>query len=261
MLARRYILILSFVLTFQSQAYSQQDKLAYYFTGIVYDEYFRPLPYTHVLAKGTGIGDVTDSLGIFTIYIRKHDHLSFYNISYLDTSTFVSVDDHGFYIAMEKRYYTLGEVKVYEWGSSYGDFLTEIKRQGEYVSEGKKLGLPIQDPDYIPFEMNEKALKSPWFLINSPVSFFYYNLSRLEKGARKAYRLERDKELIQKFEDIVGKKNIATITGLKDEELEDFMLYMNSKLQCDYHISELRLLMEIHAIWERYQLLMEDRKR
>ena len=49
------------------QLQAQENTRAYKFTGIVYDEYFNPLPYTHVLAAGTGQGDVTDSLGIFII--------------------------------------------------------------------------------------------------------------------------------------------------------------------------------------------------
>lgn len=247
------MLIIGILLLMLSETHAQQDNLAYLFSGVVYDEFYRPLPYTHVVARGTGSGDVTDSLGIFSIYIRKHDHLSFYNISYQDTSKFVSIDQKGFYIKLKKRYYLLKEARVYNWGSSYGEFIDEVKRQGEVVTEGEKLGLPIQNPDYIPFNMNEQLLKSPMFFFNSPLSFLYYNTSRREKGARKAFQLEKDKELIDKFEEIVGKENISYITGLEDEELEKFMLYLNDHMFCDYHCSEIRLLTEIHYIWKGYQ--------
>ena len=164
---------------------AQSDKLAYLFSGVVYDEFFRPLPYTHVVARGTGTGDVTDSLGIFSLYVRKNDQLSFYNISFQDTSRFVSSEDKGFYIILNKRYYSLKEARVYNWGSSYADFMDEVKRQGNVVTEGEKIGLPTQDPDLIPFDMDDKNIKSLRFFLASPISSLYYNLSKKEKGARK----------------------------------------------------------------------------
>ena len=113
--------------------------------------------------------------------------------------------------------------------------------------------LPVQDPDYIPFDKDEQLLKSSRFFFSSPVSYFYYNMSRKEKGARKAYQLEKDKELIERFEEVLGKENITYITGLEGEELEKFMLYLNEHMFCDYHCSEIKLLTEIHNIWKKYQ--------
>ena len=150
----------------------------------------------------------------------------------------------------------LREARVYDWGSTYGEFMDEVKRQGDVVTEGEKLGLPVQNPDYIPFNMDEKFIKSPRFFFNSPLSYFYYNMSRLEKGARKAYQLEKDKEEIEKFEEILDKQNISYITGLRDEELEKFVLYLNDHMMCDYHCNEFKLLTEIHHIWKVYQSLM-----
>jgi len=45
-----YLLILA-----PLQMFAQADNLAYKFTGVVYDEYYNPIPYTHVIASGTGI--------------------------------------------------------------------------------------------------------------------------------------------------------------------------------------------------------------
>ncbi len=254
MLFKRLFLILGFSIVPMCSIYAQNDKLAYLFTGVVYDEFFAPLPYTHVMAKGTGIGDVTDSLGIFSLYVRKNDQLLFYNISYKDDAAFISIENKGFYIKLKKRYYLLKEARVYNWGSTYGDFLEEVRSKGEPVSEGEKLGLPAQDPDYIPFNLDEKKLKSVGFLLSSPVSFFYYNLNKREKSIRKAYQLEKDKVLIEKFDKILSEDNISYITELTGDELETFIIYLNAKLVCTYHCSELLLLTEIYDLWRRYQL-------
>ncbi len=220
---------------------------------MVYDEYFRPIPYTHVLAIGTGSGDVTDTLGIFSIYVRSNDQISFYNISFQDTARFISKDEKGFYIILRKKYYSLREARVYSWGSTYGEFLDEVKRMGDPVTKGEELGLPIQNPNYIPFEMDEKKLKSASFFLHSPISFFYYNMSRLEKGARKAYELEKDKALIDIFEETLGEENISYITGLEGEELEAFFIFLNTHMLCTYKCSEFQLLTEIYAIWDVYK--------
>ena len=249
---KRYFLLLLFIAIALSEITAQNDRLAYFFTGVVYDEHFRPLPYTHVLARGTGVGDVTDSLGVFALYVRKNDQLSFYNISFQDTSRFVSSEDKGFSIILRKRYYSLKEARVYNWGSSYDDFIDEVKRQGDVVTEGEKIGLPTQDPDYIPFDRDEEKIKSLGFFIHSPLSSLYYNYNKQEKAARRAYQLEKDKALIDTFERILGVENISYITELKGDELVQFMFYLNDHLSCTYHCSELRLLTEIHSIWKRY---------
>jgi hypothetical protein len=69
--------------------YAQEDLRAWLFSGTVYDEHFIPVPYTNVVAHGTGQGDMTDSMGIFSLYVRATDQLSFYNISFHDTTLFV----------------------------------------------------------------------------------------------------------------------------------------------------------------------------
>jgi len=253
MFFKKEFLIVSFLIMPMCNINAQDDKMTYLFTGVVYDEFFTPIPYTHVMAKGTGIGDVTDSLGIFSLYVRSSDQLLFYNLSYNDADVYISSEDKGFYIKLKKKYYLLKEARVYNWGSTYGDFLEEVKSRGEPVSEGKKLGLPTQNPDYVPFNLDEKKIKSAGFLLSSPVSFLYYNLSKREKSVRKVYQLEKDKELIELFEEILSEKNISYITGLVEEELEEFMIYLNENLICTYYCKELLLLGEIYAIWEKWR--------
>ncbi|MDF1572640.1 MAG: hypothetical protein P1P82_13605 [Bacteroidales bacterium] len=132
-----------------------------------------------------------------------------------------------------------------------------MQRQGVQETVGEKLGLQQQDPGVIPFDMDEEKLKSTGFLINSPVSFIYYNLSKKEKGARRAFRLQRDQEMIDRFNRVLGPTNLQQVTGLKDQALEDFMIFLNRELSCDYHCSELQLTRELLSIWEKYKELQE----
>lgn len=238
-----------------SRGYAQGDSRAWLFTGTVYDEHFVPVPYTNVVAHGTGQGDMTDSMGIFSIYVRATDQLSFYNISFHDTTLFVYAARQGIHVLLRRKVYELPGAMIFDWGSTYQEFLTEVERQGVPEQVGEKLGLPRQDPGVVPFDMDEDKLKSAGFLLSSPVSFFYYNLSKREKGARRAFRLQKDRALIDRFNRVLGPVNLQRITGLEDSELEQFMIYVNRELSCDYNCTEIQLTTELLQLWEQYKEL------
>jgi hypothetical protein len=232
---------------------AQSEREAYLFTGIVYDEDLLPVPYTHVIARGTGNADVTDRDGVFQVYIRPTDLLSFYNITTRDTAVVVSVDHPFARVVLTRKVYPIGEAKIFSWGSSYGEFIEEVNRLGTEPTLSEKLSLPVRDDAYVPFDMDEDRLGSLGFFINSPVSFIYYNLSKHERSARKAYRLRRDNELIQWFNELLSRENISSITGLTDQDLEHFIIFLNERMSTTYHNSELDVLTEVHLLWDQYR--------
>jgi hypothetical protein len=248
----RYSLFSLLILMSFVGVHGQNSKLAFRFTGIVYDENYIPLPYTHVIASGTGEGDMTDSLGIFTLYIRENDKLSFYNITRQDAVVSVNKNNTTFFIKLKQRVYLIPEARIFNWGSTYDEFIDEVNRQGVPQSRGAEIGLPQQDPDAIPFDLDEKKIKSAKFFFSSPVSYLYHNLSKYEKSVRKAYKLDKDREFIEAFEAILSSENISKITDLKGKELETFMIYLNSNLSCNYFCGEIELYSEILTIWEKY---------
>lgn len=241
-------------------AYGQKNQQTWLFTGTVYDAHYRPVPYTNVVAHGSGQGDMTDSLGIFSLRVRATDRLSFYNISFHDTTLFVIASLPGIHVRLRQKVYSLPGAMIFDWGSSYQDFIAEVERQGVPEDLGDALGLPKQDPDMVPFDMDEQKLKSGGFLLTSPVSFLYYNLSGREKKARRAFRLKQDRKLIERFNRVLGPTNLERVTGLKNESLEQFMIYLNQQMTCDYHCSELELTRELLEIWKRYKTLQKDEK-
>ena len=249
---RMEIIIIGLCLSAFAEATSMADDSLTYISGIVYDEDFHPLPYTHVISLESHRGDVTDTLGIFFIPYLKEDTLLFRNISFLDTLIAVSDFKPPFIIRLRKRYYPLPEAKIFEWGSSYGDFKEAFTKKPVEKSLGEQLGLPRQDPDYIPFDMDEAQLKSLGFAIKKPVSYMYYNLSKYEKSRRKVYRLEKNRDKIAVFESTCSPQNISYITGLSGSELERFLVYVNEKMNCDFSCSEFEILSEIHILWDVY---------
>ncbi|MGW8314474.1 MAG: hypothetical protein ACWGNV_02650, partial [Bacteroidales bacterium] len=120
-------------------------------------------------------------------------------------------------------------------------------------SLGESMGLPRQDPDYVPTEMDPKQVKSPAYLFTSPISFFYQNFNKHAKSARKVYWLEKDKERMELFSTIIGTENLTSITGLTGDELMKFQAFLNNRMKCDYRCTELELYSEIHALWDLYR--------
>ena len=124
-------------------------------------------------------------------------------------------------------------------------------------SLGESLGLPKQDPNYVPMEMNEEAVKSAGLLFSSPISFFYQNFNKRAKSTRRAYWLARNWEKEEAFQKLLSGENLANITGLSGEELSAFQNYLFQYMKCDLHCDELEVYSEIHAHWDRYRELKD----
>jgi hypothetical protein len=156
-------------------------------------------------------------------------------------------------LKLSEKFHLLEEAKIFPWGSSFEDMKKAFLAMPEKENFQKRLGLPQADPDAIPFYLDEKKISSPAFAIQSPVSFLYYNLSQKEKSRRKLYKIERDRWRTEKFNAIFNRQNVSQITGLKDEELEEFWFYLSKKMKCGINCKELEILEEINQHFARWK--------
>jgi len=240
-----YLLILN-------SAFTQRIDSLRLVSGVVYDGQFNPVPYTHVIGLNSSATDVTDTLGIFHIYVNEPDTLLLLNIAFIDTLVPVAGEEGFLTVHLRDKYYNLKEVKIFDWGSSYSDFKNALVNMPVEESLGEELGLPRQDPDYIPFDKDEAYIKSANFLMHSPVSYIYYNLSRKQKSARKVFRLEKDRNKIELFNSYLSPEAVKSMTGLEGKALENFIIFLNVNMQCDYHCSEMEIISEILRLKEIY---------
>jgi hypothetical protein len=234
---------------------AQVPDSVFYLTGILYNASFQPVPATHVINLNTHAGDVSDSLGIFRLPVRSGDTLLVRNIMYMDTLVPVARIEHERYIMLRSAYYPLQEARIFEWGSTYDDFREAIVEMPNQQTLGESMGLPRQDPDYIPYDMNESLLRSTGFLLTSPISYLYHNFSKKAKSNRKVYWLEKNREKHEVFDAIVSQENISEITRLQGEALQEFMAYLFQRLVCDLKCDEMMIYSEIYELWEVYQEL------
>jgi len=227
------------------------------FSAIVYDDSFTPVPITHVINMNTRKGCVTDSLGIFRLPLHLTDTLLIRNVAFWDTLVAVREVQQNRYIILRRRIYQLEEAKIFEWGASYDDFREAFIGMPMQQTLGASLGLPRQNPEKVPLEMDEEAVKSAGLLFTSPISFFYYNFNKQAKSARKVYWLQKNQEKNDQFEALVSAENLSDITGLTGEQLQEFQIFLSQRMVCDFNCNELAIYKEIHGLLKVFQDLVE----
>lgn len=253
MSARKLLIAAMAPLLLQVPVSGQEADSSFLLTGIVFNETFKPLAASHVINLNTHQGVTTDSLGIFSLGAEPSDTLLIMNISYRDTLVTAGRIKAFPQVILKSRYYELEEARIFEWGSTYGDFRQAMVEMPNQESLGESMDLPRQDPDYVPLEMDAQQIKSVGLLLTQPISYFYLNFNKHAKSARKVYWLEKDREKIDLFTEITSTENLSEITGLKSDDLLKFKSFLNEQMVCDYHCSELKLYMEIHALWDLYR--------
>jgi len=253
------IILLAFALMMFSQATlnGQFSDSAFQISAIIYDAGYRPVPATHVINMNTHQGSVSDSLGIFDLPVHINDTLLIRNIAYYDTLVPVYLLHLERSIILRSKRYHLQEARIFEWGSTYADFKKAIIQMPNQQTLGESMGLPRQDPEYVPSEMDEKQIKSAGYLLSSPVSFFYQNFSKEAKRTRKAYWFKKNLPKKEHFDELVSKENLAGITGLNGQELMEFQAFLMQRMVSNFKSTDLEIYEEIHGLWKVYQELKE----
>lgn len=254
---RTVVPIICLLFLVQLRLYSQHADTLFDLHALVYDESYMPVSSTHVINMNTHQGAVTDTLGIFHIGAHPADTLLIRNIMFRDTLVSAASFQEKGYVRLTRRRYQLEEARIFQWGATYEDFQEAFIGMPMQQTLGASMGLPQQDPDYVPLEMNEKAVKSAGLLLTSPFSFFYYNFSRHAKSERRVFWLKRNQEKQEQFDSLVSPENLADITGLTGQELRDFMYFSSQRMECGINCSELDIYAEIYALWELYQELRD----
>ncbi|MEN8203259.1 MAG: hypothetical protein ABFS28_11735 [Bacteroidota bacterium] len=254
---RNIILVPGLMLFFLAPLKGQFADSAFHLSATIYDASYHPVPATHVINMNSHQGAVTDTLGIFKLPVHLRDTLLIRNIAFYDTLVPVYLLNPDRTIILTRKRYHLQEARIFEWGSTYADFKTAIIEMPHQHTLSESLGLPRQDPDYVPFDMNEELIKSPAFLISSPISFFYQNFSKEAKSARKVYWLKKNQAKHEHFNEIVSGESLAEITGLHGNELLEFQAFLMQRMVSTFKSSDLEIYKEIHGLWKIYQELKE----
>ena len=257
MILRSIIIVGILTLIFHTELNGQAIDSSFNLSAIVYDGSFRPIPASHVVNMNTHQGDITDSLGIFHLVVSMTDTLLVRNIAFHDTLVPVyRVNDPKFIVLTSKRY-VLQEARIFEWGSTYSDFKEALIEMPNQQTLGESMGLPRQDPDYVPLEMDEKAIKSAGFLLTSPISYFYQNFNKEAKSARKVYWLKKNQAKQEHFNQLISGESLTELTSLTGDELLEFQAFLTQRMVCTSKCTDLQIFEDVFALWKVYEELKE----
>jgi hypothetical protein len=222
-------------------------------TGYVYDKSNNSLPNSYILNLTKNTGTRSNYLGQFNIGACKTDTLQFSNVACKTLSFPAEKISNGDTIHLEIMYYSLKELKVFEWGSTYEDFKAKMKSMPVTETLGEKLLLPQQKGNPIPNFKNANALSNPLFAITNPVDFLYFNLNKKQQSIRKVIEFNENEKLIRRFDSIYNRTKISDLTGLENAQLDSFLIYLNQNFQCDFNCTEVQITSEIYRKWEYYK--------
>jgi len=171
----------------------------------------------------------SNHLGLFQIACNKNDTLIVNGIGFLPKTIIVNdailLQKDFLIIMLEAEIYELKEVTINNLGT-YNDFkknFLTIQPKKELIIN---LGLPNVKPG-IPKLLDDNYVKSVGFAMKSPISFFYYNLNEKEKSKRKIFKLIYEAPITFEIEKKFNRDKVALWTGLKDFELNEFIVFCN----------------------------------
>jgi len=123
-------------------------------------------------------------------------------------------------------------------------------------NEPLDIGLPKAKPG-IPQLLDESFIKSLGFALNSPISFFYYNFSKVERSRRRVFELRHEKEQYAVIDSKINRHKIQYWTGLKEGNLDKFILFCNFSFNYMLTVSEYDLILKVKEKFEEFKKTTE----
>jgi hypothetical protein len=224
---------------------SVDSSKVYTFSGKVIDDENVPVVFAHVVNKKRGLATITDSTGYFRIMAVNKDSIRISAIGFYTKSIFINFsnkkDTALQIIKMTKKTYEIATVNIYElrWQVFKSEFMeqkVEEDKTAVRITNWMANLLPAGELTRI-----YQSTMAPGFAINWK--------TKADKSRKKVAEMEKKYQLIApKFND----KMVTEITGLKGQEIYDFMQFCNFKEDFIIQATEYELMEEILRLWKEY---------
>lgn len=199
-----------------------------------------PVPYVNVINQRVRGGTMTDKEGKFALQADPSDTLTFKSLGYIDKRVPVSelTKSANAIVMLAPLRYQLGGVEI--------------------TGEGPKINLSGLDKAKMsktPSELRGEFDSKPGILtaLTHPTSYLYYKLNKGEKEKRNVLSAIKNEREWQLFSLVYNKQVAERLTGLKGDELDDFMVYFNA-------FSNLRFSATTYEVEKRVKEVFADFK-
>jgi hypothetical protein len=200
------------------------------------------VPFANVVYTRDRTATATNTGGFFTMVMLNVDSL------------FISAMGFKTKVVKLPRYFSEAKtITIYLEPVVY--LIKEVQVTGE-KNKPNMDGIPQGKPSNIPQELRGDAFnEKPSMLaaIFNPLSYWQYFLSQKEKEkrqVREAISLEKNWEMHSQN---YNKGMVKMLTGLNDQQAEDFMIWFNAKNALPYTSSEYEVRATIRAYFEIYK--------
>ncbi len=250
------IAISLFIATYFANAQNKtvSDSSIVHFEGKLTDVSGKIIPFAHVINLRRGYATISDTSGKFSMLVLGRDSIRISAIGfltrYLSIRRYRPVNDTlDLHIVMEKKTYDLSTVNIYElrWQVFKSEFMEEEVEEDE-------------NAERVTIWMNSLFPAGELRMVFQGArgaGFQFPYVGKDEKQRRKVAALEKKYNIIQpKFNDEL----ITNLTGLKGEDIYDFINYCNFDEGFLIHSSEYQVMESILQNWENYKKVMDFRK-
>lgn len=200
-----------------------------------------PIPFARIINHREHSATTSNADGFFSINMLTEDTLKIRSIGFVEykftLKEFPPKDQYS--IVMKPVSYQLNEIDV------NGD-----------LSMRKKLGLPDAETLDIPIELrgNDYNKKPPLIAaFLSPISYLNYHLSDKEKEKRATLKAIKNNEEWIQFSTYFNLDNIKRLTGLDNDEADNFMMYCNLNNRLPYFASQMEIEFQIMDLFFKYK--------
>ena len=258
MIKNRLTLIIITLLSITYNSYSQisfpEKSTVIHFKGKLTDIEGKTIQFAHVINLRRGYATISDTSGRFNMLVLANDSVRISAIGFV--TKYISIKEHTtkndtlhLNIIMDNKIYNVSTVNIYElrWQIFKSEFMeeeVEVDETAERVTIWMNSLFPAGELRMV-------------FQASRGAGFQFPYKSKDEKQRRKVAALEKKYNLIQpKFNDEL----ITNLTGLKGEDIYDFINYCNFDEGFLIHSTEYEVIEQVQLYWERYKKVMNFRK-
>ncbi len=245
--------------------YCQQRQ----YTGMVLDGItFQPLSGASIYNMNTKRFAFTDKEGRFTIQISLQDTLVISKSIY--RQLVVEVDDKIFYGKEDFFLYykatMLKEVNIIAINPSYEGFKKDIVtlELPEYYRRAEDVKLSEFDKANAVYKSEGNILSLGGAITTSPITYLYDKYSHKGKMNRLYNEMVSYEEEVERIQDKYNREIVQELTGLKDQELINFMMYCRFSYYDLVRMSDEEIRSKIKSKYFDYQynrIIEEDNKK
>jgi hypothetical protein len=232
---------------------AQKKSGEFIFTGIVIDEYnTRPVTLCHIFNESKRRGFLSDDAGKFKTRVSAGDTVVYTALGYLGKMHIIKAGDTiAQKIILTPQTYEIEPV-IINIPKTYKDLKKAILCLD--TDNNKPMPeLPYYNPYIRKQLLDTNVIYDRNFMVMHPVSGLYYRFSKEEKSKRMLSYL-KEQELKQPAVDAKFNRDIVSrITGLKDDDLNNFIGYCNFNFNYLYKATPLEIVDSIYIKYHAFK--------